>query len=334
MVFVDKERCRRLGRFLGELRFSEAKRIDAPGDMHSPDLRMLYFIVVAICHQTSPIGRPRLEGTIDGRFCYGWDYLREKLLGAAKADPYILSREWLVTAEAGDVIMILHDKERGSTISDPKGRAELLRDIGARMYKDGVRHVDEYYDKSGGWLKDRTGSEGLESMLSRFDAYGRDPVKKKLSYFLILMNRYGFWDYRDIKNLGAPVDYHEMRLHLRLGTVRVIDPRLREKVNAGSILTTDEDVAIRMAVRQAIFEIAEYSGRTPADLHYFFWNMARNCCRRDETHCISCGKHGSLPDRYEMLLTDKRCVFANHCASADLPFTEKPKEPIVDTDLY
>ncbi|MBI2640258.1 MAG: hypothetical protein HYW90_05230 [Candidatus Sungbacteria bacterium] len=336
---VDRERCQWLGRFLGELRFPEARIIDAPGDLHSPDLRMLLFIVVAICHQTSPVGKPRLEGMVNGVFRYGWDYLREKWLDAVRADPYILGREWLVTAEAGDVVTILHDRERGSTISDPKGRAELLRDIGVKMYKDGVRHVDEYYDKSGGWLKDRVGREGLESMLSRFDAYGRDPVKKKLSLFLILMRRYGFWDYPDIKNLGGPVDYHEIRLHLRLGTVRIIDPRLREKIYSGSVLTEEEDIAIRLAVHGAISEIAAASGRTPADVHNLDWNIARNCCRRDETHCLRCGEHPSLPPGYLDLLPrvpheGRSCVFADYCASRALPHSEKPKEPVVDTDLY
>lgn len=339
MVFVERYRCEEIGRFLGTLRFPEAKLVDVSVNLEPRDLRMLSFIVVAICHQTSPIGRSRLEGMVNGVFRYGWDYLREKWLEAARADPYILGREWLVTAQPGDVIMILHDRELGSTISDPKGRAKFLRDIGAQMYRDEVTHIDEYYERSRGWLRDWEGGPGLESMLSFFDAYGRDPVRKKLLLFLILMNRYGFWNYHDIGELGVPVDYHEVRLHLRLGTVRVIDPWLQEKINSGSVLTAEEDVKIRLAVHDAIFEISEAADRTPADIHYLFWNIARNCCRRDETHCLECREHSSLPSHYSGLLPRARyeggsCVFADYCVSWALPHSEKSKEPVVDTDFY
>lgn len=343
-VAVDAERCRRLGEFLKTLQFPEAKEEDIPGDLSPSDLRMLYFVVVAICHQTTPLGKPRLEGMVNGRLRYGWDYLRERWLGAAKADPYILTPGWLMFARSSNVASILYDNERkrAAHITDPAGRASLLRDIGLKMKRDGVQHVDEYYDLSGGYISDskdyRPGSDdlqfGLMSLLSRFEAYGKDPVKKKLTYFLILMNRYGFWEYRDIRHLGAPVDYHEMRLHLRLGTIKITEQELVAKVAQGSVLNSDEDVRIRSAIYEAIFKIADASGRTPPDLHYFFWNMARNCCRRDETHCRQCGKHGSLPERYEALLVDRRCIFSDCCASAAMPHSEKPKEPVADTDLY
>lgn len=333
-VEVDRERCRRLGRFLDSLHFQLPEEELEPEDIPASDARTFYFLLVAICHQTTPIGKPRLEGTVDGKFYYGYEYLYERWIRAAKADPLILSPGWLLTAEAGDIITILRDRERGSTISDPEGRAELLRDIGRKMLQDGVRHVDEYYAMSGGWLRDHDGRAGLETLFSRFEAYGKDPVKKKLTLFLILMKRYGYWEYRDSENLGAPVDYHEMRLHLRLGTVRVLNETLIKKINSGKVLTSAEDVAIRQAVYDAIFEISRSSGRIPADLHNLFWHMSRNCCRRDETHCTSCSKHGSLPVRYVALLRDYRCAFVEHCRSASLPHSEKIKEPLVDTDLY
>ena len=333
-VVVDYERCRRLGQFLDSLNFRLPEEELEPEDIPAPDARMFYFALVAICHQTSPIGKPRLEGTVDGKFYYGYEYLYERWMVAAKADLCILGREWLRTAQAGDVITILHDRERGSTISDPDGRAELLRDIGRKMLLDGVRHVDEYYEKSGGWLRDHDGRPGLETLFSRFEAYGKDPVKKKLTFFFILMKRYGYWEYRDSENLGAPVDYHEMRLHLRLGTANVLDQQLLAKINSGQVLTSAEDVTIRQAIYDAIFEISRSSGRIPADLHNLFWHMSRNCCRRDETHCTSCSKHGSLPVRYVALLTEQKCIFADNCRSASLPHAEKIKEPLVDTELY
>ena len=335
-VTVDIGRCHRLGKFLKALRFPAATKIDSPGNLPPSELRMLYFAVVAICHQTSPAGRPPLEGMVKGEFLSGWDYLRERWLATAKADPWILTPGWLMFVQPSDIVYMLYDNNRHcpAHITDPEGRARLLRDIGFRMYCDRVEHVDEYYAQSGGWLKRSDERDGLETILSRFEAYGKDPVKKKLTYFLTLMNRYGFWEYRDIHHLGAPIDYHETRLHLRLGTVKILDETILEKIVAGQPLDTAEDIAVRKAVYDAIFKIAASSGRTPADLHNFFWNVARNCCRRDSTHCAECGSHGALPAHYAELLVDKQCIFNAHCASAALPLCEKPKEPLVDTDLY
>ncbi|MDO8561062.1 MAG: hypothetical protein Q7R91_02505 [bacterium] len=341
MVALDHVRCRALGKFFKELRFPEAAKIDPPGDLSGPDLRMLYFIVVAICHQTSPIGKPRLAGMVNGRLLFGWDYLCASWLAAAKADPSILTPGWLMFTQASDIIYLLYDSHRhcGSHITDSEGRAKLLRDIGFRMYCDGVGHIDEYYKKADGYLLDvwfspSVHTPGLESLFSKFEAYGKDPVKKKLTYFLTLMNRYGFWRYRDIHHLGVPVDYHEVRLHLRLGTVKITDTALAAKVAACTVLNAEEDVCIRSATHRAIVEISEFSGRMPADIHNFFWNMARNCCMRDKTHCAECGSHSALPERYAGLLAEGRCVFANHCASVSLAHSEKPKEPVVDTDFY
>lgn len=338
-VRVDYLRCSQLSRLLRRIVIPSASQHyshNLPQGLSEPDIRMFYFIVVAICHQTSPIGKPRLEGMINGELLFGWDYLQAAWMRAALADRSILTREWLLNAAPSDIVYILYDNERrcGSHITDPEGRALLLNDMGRMLFRDEATHPDAYYEFSGRKIRDTENRFGLDSLLSRFQAYGKDPVKKKLSLFLILMHRYGFWKYEDTNNLGAPVDYHEMRLHLRLGTVVIEDSYILNKVALRKILSADEDVIIREAVSEAIFKIAEYAGVTPPDAHNFFWNMARNCCRRDETHCVECKSHPALPERHEVFVARKRCVFSDDCVSAKLPHHDKLQEPLVDTDLY
>ncbi|MFY9462377.1 MAG: hypothetical protein WAP51_04205, partial [Candidatus Sungiibacteriota bacterium] len=101
-VLVDDERCMRLGQFLKGLGLPAAAEEEAPCALSGRDLRMLYFIVVAVCHQTSPIGKPRLEGMINGELLFGWDYLVQSWMLAAKADPWILTPGWLMRAQASD----------------------------------------------------------------------------------------------------------------------------------------------------------------------------------------------------------------------------------------
>ena len=51
----------------------------------------VYLVLVAICHQTSPKGRPPLEGTVAGKRKRGWDYLSAKFEDAARADRSLLA---------------------------------------------------------------------------------------------------------------------------------------------------------------------------------------------------------------------------------------------------
>lgn len=59
---------------------------------------------------------------------------------------------------------------------------------------------------------------GLYRRLAGIRAY-RDPVRKKSSFLLELLRSQCGWQFVDVENLSAPVDYHEVRGHFRLGTV-------------------------------------------------------------------------------------------------------------------
>ena len=56
----------------------------------------------------------------------------------------------------------------------------------------------------------------LLNTLGNFSAY-RDPVRKKSLFFLSLLRNSGLASFSDDGNLGPPVDYHEVRGHLRIG---------------------------------------------------------------------------------------------------------------------
>jgi hypothetical protein len=115
-----------------------------------------------------------------------------------------------------------------------------------------------------------------------------------------------------------PVDYHELRGHLRIGTVRVVDTELREKVERMLALSQSEDAEIRAVVQQVNNEIALRADVTSSVLHYLLWNIFRNCCPRPsgDTHCNGCNDC-KLPPRYTAMPTYAgRCIFAQVCTSA------------------
>ena len=151
------------------------------------------------------------------------------------------------------------------------------------------------------------------------------------------MQNTGVWTYVDPDQLGAPIDYHEVRGHLRIGTVDICDADLRAKLLEGREVTADQDISIRQAVHKALMFISESSGlRNPSQLHYLFWNVFRSCCTRENPHCYSCPPTCSLPARYVPLALfpdgSRRCPFSDICRSAG----KEPKflEHDIATDYY
>ena len=287
-----------------------------------------YLVTVAICHQTSPVGQPRLGGTLTtGETVWGWDYLRRRLAERARENLSILDPAYWQRLTASELLKLLEAEEGPVHLTDPERRAALIRDAGTRMSINRWSGAEAMYAAADGWLL--RDNRGILPRLAEFDAY-RDPVRKKSYYLLELLRNECHWHYRDPQNLGAPVDYHEVRGHLRLGTVRVLDRELETQLKARAPVDREADRAIRSAVARAIDEIAMVTGApdSPA-LHYVFWNVFRSCCGRDSTHCWVCGPGCVLPDRYRLGSTG--CLLAPACASRGAPvFVEHQHE----TDFY
>jgi hypothetical protein len=141
------------------------------------------------------------------------------------------------------------------------------------------------------------------------------------------------WVYKDDASLGPPVDYHEIRGHLRVGTIRILDEVLLEKVRAGHAVTLDEDLEIRAATLRAIERISEQSGLCNSSrLHYFFWNVFRSICRRNQPQCFSIEDPSLLPVKYREAIAMPACPFAPICASAGSP--NAICEHVFESDYY
>lgn len=333
-VDVDFEACRSLAFLL--------RASDVPPDREDSSLPELtlaqvgnyYLFLVSICHQTSPRGKAPLEGVIDGVHRRGWDYLTAKFERAVSSDDELLSPTRWASLTWAEMAALFRDPGYGERLSDPAGRAALVRNLGVIMESRGWSHFQDLYDSCGGRVA--TGSPHLLKLLGEFRAYN-DPVFKKSFFLLSVMKNSGLWTYPDDDRLGPPVDYHEVRGHLRIGTVVVRDELLRQKLHDEVPVDLDEDVAIRDAVRRAIMLLSELTGfRNPSKLHYLFWNVFRACCRHDETHCLACPSGCSLPARYVPLAFHswgpRRCPFSEVCLSAGK--TNKLFEHVFDTDYY
>jgi len=293
-----------------------------------------YLLLVAISHQTSPQGKPALEGIVDGRHSRGWDYLFQKCEEVARSNAVVLTADYWAKLTPQALEAIFRDEQFGSRLTDLSARAALINDLGRVMAKHSWKIADEIYAAAGGRIA--TGQPNLVELLSEFHAY-RDPVRKKTYFYLALMRNAGVWKYQDSDQLGAPVDYHEVRGHLRIGTVEIRDASLYSKIFHRLEVTAEEDISIRQAVHEALMFLSAQSGlQNPSQLHYLFWNIFRSCCTRENPHCYSCPPSCSLPARYVPLTLfpdgSRRCPFSEVCSSADREI--KLVEHNLSTDFY
>jgi hypothetical protein len=274
-----------------------------------------YFAIVAICHQTSPLGERQLEGNINLVKKVGWDYLKEKFLEKAIKDTKWASISHWVKLRPDDLSELYEDSVFGKTLNRINERTFLLNDLGYRLSEAGFSNIHEAFIKYQGIIG---GDFGFLSFLKLFEAY-KDPVMKKAQFFLSIMKNELQWTIHDPENLSSPVDYHEIRGHVRLGTIIIKDPILADKVQYGLPISDQEDIEIRQGIQKTNDLISKQTGWSSSVIHYLFWNIFRNCCPRgsNKTHCVTCGDNCSLPHQYkEMEIYGGNCVFSAFCTSA------------------
>ena len=333
LVTVDPERCRRMADLVAS-KGVPAEREDVPlQGLQADTIANFFFFIVAICHQTSPQGRAPVEGSVGGQHRVGWDYLVARFEEKSSEDPSWLNPRRWCECSATDVELLFKDEALGNRLTGIEIRSRFVRDLGNKMRSAQWASADDVFSWCQGRIKQA--EPNLIDTLGRFEAY-RDPVWKKSLFFLALMKNCGHWNYVDPEALGPPVDYHELRGHLRLQTVRVIDPTLLRKLRMRTLVNGEEDVALRRTVFKAIMLISEWSGvREPSRLHYLFWNLFRAVCVRMHPRCVATDLPPMLPQRYSGQLDVAgavHCPYESICPSART--TDPILEPIVDTDYY
>jgi len=326
-ISLDEERLKRLTQLLSHVSVPKEAESSDHGEAWSLgqlELANAYFAIVAICHQTSPIGERRLEGVVSSGAKYGWNYLKERFLERAIRQPDWTKPAFWARVSPKTLSQLYADDGYGLTLNRVNERAYLLNDIGARLVEERFTHLHEAFLRCNSTLG---GDTGFLEYLRGFEAYS-DPVRKKAAFFTSIAVTQCDWKASDFDCLESPVDYHELRGHLRLGTVRILDQYLESKVRMGLTLTGAEDIELRRVVQRANSFIATNAKLTASVVHYLFWNVFRYCCPResDQTHCTSCGPNCKLPRQYkDMTIYKSRCLFSDVCESAGA--SDKVTEP-------
>lgn len=335
---VNQYRCREVAQLLRKVSMPQPKE-DLPALPFSRAQEAnFWFFLAAICHQTSPIGQPTLSGKIDGEMKRGWDFLLLTFRAAAIDDTDWLSPQRWAECSGNDLQSMM-----GTLLNRPERRARLVRNLASGLAVQDWSSVIEAGHHCDFRIAANVGSQickaagkashsNLLDVLAEFEAFS-DPVQKKSAFFLALMKNAGLWSYRDERQLPAPVDYHEIRGHLRIGTVVVVE-EVQKQIANNTTISAAQDTKIRWAVRSAIQSIADQLKTPPNTLHYLFWNLFRVYCQRDTPKCRG-GLFPALPPVYQRVLQETggcQCPLFAVCQSADL--AKVFNEPNVNTEFY
>lgn len=321
---IDHDKITRIVDTLSQIRLplpSETTTERFPIYNSSEKLANAYLAVVAICHQTSPIGERSLAGMVNGIARRGWDYLRARfLMAASELDDWTSPCFWQQLSPER-LAELYEDKESGKTLNRVSERTYLLNDLGEKLTAHGHEFITEVFDATGNTIE---GENGLLQYLSTFLAYS-DPVRKKSYFFLSLAESECEWKFTDRRNCLSPVDYHELRGHIRIGTVVVKDELVAKKLRHGLPLTDEEDTPIREQVQRINEVMARDLHVSGSTLHYFLWNFFRACCKRGTVHCEDVVLD-SIPAPYkDVLPRNAGCMFRRFCDSAQAK--KKADEP-------
>src|SRR6266511_3395146 len=136
-IRVNEEACANLARLLAGQAVPIDEEESALEGFSRQECGNFYFLLVAICHQTSPRGRPPLEGFISGQRKQGWDYLSARWEEAVRANRYYLAPRLWARITVADFVALFRDARLGERLSEPSRRVELVHDLGNVMLEHG-----------------------------------------------------------------------------------------------------------------------------------------------------------------------------------------------------
>ncbi len=208
-----------------------------------PTLQKSFFLaMVSIDHRTRSIYP--YEAIINGKRYFGSELLYRKGMLIYEKDPNFFLPERLKDLP-GDPLLDLLLKD--PPLWDMHVRTLLLKDLGFKLHRKGM---DYYLEKP--------------KRLKEIRAY-EDPVEKKIYLLIKFLEGRGLISYEGERHVA--VDNHLTRLALMAGIVDYTPPSWE--------VSREEDISIRMAVREAWDRVAFLAGVDPFALDDYLWRLGR-----------------------------------------------------------
>lgn len=274
-IAIDDGQCRRIAERLDRVEVRpDAVTVRADTEAERRREANLLFFLVGICQSTRT-----LQGTVDGQWYRGWDYLVRAARRALRADPAAFRAERLAAVGGDDLRALFSDDgtPESCTLDRIDERVNQLRDAARVLLAHYGGDVMALCRAAGQRVE---GEGGILERLAECDAY-RDPIRKKAFLLTMFLVQAGIWEVQDLENLRVAIDYHIMRIALRSGIVRVEDSELAARLRERAPASEAEDNTIREAVREACDRLVTASRQSVFAVDNILWMMGRNCCFYD-----------------------------------------------------
>lgn len=289
----------------------------------------IYFLSVAICHQTHDLFHQTLN-------LWGWDYIEYAFLQMFKGKHPFINPGYISICSSDDINQYLQTafsfdgKKENCTLDRIEERANMILEICCLVSEKYNRSISGLIDGCEGYLLNN--GKGLYEVLPRFEAFS-DPLKKKITFFLKLVSDAGLIRIKDPGNYIPIMDYHIQRVLLRTGCVEIMDEKIKTKISTREGMAPDS--AVRKGCIEAIRLIADISGHPVLKMNDFFWPLGRSCCNIT-TLCTSkmCLKNPCTLFHVLEIPAHEECLFQKACKGSTDESYRMLWEPLVDTHYY
>jgi hypothetical protein len=330
-VSLDFEQCSKTALTIRSLKFNSSfyKREFLTFDADRETKLRVYLFSAAICHQTHNLHHPGLN-------LQGWDYLEYGMIRMVESGRALLNPGYVSMCKPEDI------EEQLSLAFSPEGdpaktsldrmdeRIRMLQELCLSIHKDYNNRVNHLVDRAKGMLS--RDNKGLYELLTPFEAFS-DPYHKKITFFIKLATDAGVLRINDAENFVPIMDYHMQRVLLRLGCVRVRNPRFRDDLK--NRVPQKDDHEVRAACIEALRFIAEQAGLPILKMNDIFWPVGRSCCGKT-TLCSDgfCLKSPCTTSKTLILKSHAKCLFQDFCLGSQDQSYRNLWEPQVQTHFY
>ena len=227
-----------------------------------------------------------LIGVIDGKESKGSDLLWKVAMRAFNKDRFVFDDQRLANIDPEKLLLEIFTDDNGIIPFHPEERFRITRNYGEwfRKKQTSPLIIVQRANESEEPLKYFLGQ------VRQIAGYNQDPFEKKnLLLAMTLANRPEKFlhAFRDPQNWSPIVDYHLMRVSLRLGLVD-LDENEQEANKARSWVSSDSEYNIRSAVHSAVTQVIAESGRSMSFVDQKMWMARRYCPEMTEPDCPKC----------------------------------------------
>ena len=249
-----------------------------------------------------------LIGTIDGNHCKGSTYLSQAYLRPLEGDTEFYTPQRQANSTREETLALFRADDGTDLMPAISLHLAMAQAYGKDMLAMGLT-PDAIVERS------NLSTQPLETFLSIMDhvgGYKEDPFRKKANLLaMILAERpENFLKLNPHEEIQPVIDYHAMRFCLRTGLVEIIDPELRAKNAARSLVSVEDEWAIRYACYLAVQRLQQVSGLSmgAVDNITFGYNRA-HCPEMTEPLCAQCAIDPACAHRKDLFQPVIRTTF-------------------------